>query len=86
MKKPNEIVRSVKLVKIGADSSNKSGQTNKFWQAKIIGNTMIATWGKNGTRGKTVPFVLDNIYAARNKIREIVSSKLKKNYKMVYSF
>jgi len=86
MKQAHEIVRSVKLIKIGDDSSNKSGQTNKFWQAKIIGNILIATWGPNGTPGRTQQYVLDNIYAARNKIRETVQSKLKKNYKMVYSF
>ena len=86
MTKPNQLMRSVKLVKIGAEPSNKSKWTKKFWKARIMGRMMIATWGKIGTKGQTKKYILSSMFEARDKLRTTVAAKMGNKYHMIYGF
>jgi len=71
---------AVKLKKVGYSAKNKSRFTNKFWHCWTHGRNFVAEWGKNGSDGQIRTWTCCSAAQALEKMNNMISSKLAKNY------
>ena len=61
----------------------KEGNSNKFWQIKLVGTNVETNWGKIGAKGSTKVMKFDSKDKAVEYIKKQLQSKIKKGYKEI---
>ena len=61
----------------------KEGNSNKFWQIKLVGKNVEINWGKIGAKGTTKTMKFDSKDKAVEYMNTQIQSKIKKGYKKI---
>ena len=61
----------------------KEGNSNKFWQIKLVGTNVEINWGKIGAKGTTKTMKFDSKDKAVEYMDKQIQSKIKKGYKKI---
>jgi predicted DNA-binding WGR domain protein len=60
-----------------------AGRSKKFWEANVVGNSLIVTWGRIGTSGQSKTQAFRDAKAARADQERQSDAKLAKGYRLV---
>ena len=61
----------------------KEGNSNKFWQIKLVGTNVEINWGKIGAKGTTKTMKFNSKDKAVEYMDKQIQSKIKKGYKKI---
>ncbi|MBA3459570.1 MAG: WGR domain-containing protein [Deltaproteobacteria bacterium] len=56
------------------------GTSNKFWEGRVEGRTLVVRFGKNGTEGQTKKKALASSTAATAELEKLIGEKRRKGY------
>jgi len=59
------------------------GKSNKFWDIKLSGSSLVTTFGRIGSSGQKQLKELGSTAAAQKEYDKLVASKVKKGYEQV---
>lgn len=76
--------KHVYLEYVGANESNVSGKSNKFWEGAVFKRgskfIFVRRWGKYGAKGQTKEKVFHSEWRAEDELNHVARSKRDKGY------